>query len=208
MPYVLYSHVGISSFFSFSSLFYYFLFALLPISPSSSPPSPSPPSNPRSAHRTAGAAAVPTLTTRGPLLPWPVGREKCLFSFPTFFFFLTFFFLMFIYFWDRETELAWGRGRERETQNPKQAPGSELSAQSPTLGLNTGTVRSLPERKSDAQPTEPPRRPIVSNFLNGNKSPRDFRKDIPQTNQGKTERNFKKTLQTANTASEFKTTQT
>ena len=26
--------------------------------------------------------------------------------------------------------------RERETQNPKQAPGSELSAQSPTWGLN------------------------------------------------------------------------
>ena len=26
--------------------------------------------------------------------------------------------------------------RERETQNPKQAPGSELSAQSPTQGSN------------------------------------------------------------------------
>ena len=27
--------------------------------------------------------------------------------------------------------------RERETQNPKQAPGSELSAQSPAQGLNS-----------------------------------------------------------------------
>ena len=34
--------------------------------------------------------------------------------------------LMFIYFWERETE----RHRERETQNLKRAPGSELSAQS------------------------------------------------------------------------------
>ena len=32
--------------------------------------------------------------------------------------------------------------RERETQNPKQAPGSELSAQSPTRVLNSQTVRS------------------------------------------------------------------
>ena len=32
--------------------------------------------------------------------------------------------------------------RERETQNPKQAPGSEPSAQSLTRGLNPPTVRS------------------------------------------------------------------
>ena len=34
------------------------------------------------------------------------------------------------YFWERERDRAWaGEGqRERETQNPKQAPGSELSA--------------------------------------------------------------------------------
>ena len=31
---------------------------------------------------------------------------------------------------------------ERETQNPKQAPGSGLSAQSPTRGSNPHTVRS------------------------------------------------------------------
>ena len=41
--------------------------------------------------------------------------------------FLTF--LTFIYFW--ETEWAGEGQREGETQNPKQAPGSELSAQSP-----------------------------------------------------------------------------
>ena len=41
-----------------------------------------------------------------------------------------------------ETEHEWGRGRERETQNLKQAPGSELSAQSQTLGLNSQTERS------------------------------------------------------------------
>ena len=35
----------------------------------------------------------------------------------------------------RETEHEWGRGRERETQNLKQAPGSELSAQGPDSGL-------------------------------------------------------------------------
>ena len=49
--------------------------------------------------------------------------------------------------------------RERETQNPKQAPGSELSAQSLTWGSNPWTVRSRPELKSDAPPTELPRHP-------------------------------------------------
>ena len=49
-------------------------------------------------------------------------------------------FLMFIF--ERETECEWGRGRERETQNPKQAPGSDLSAQSLMRGLNPQTVRS------------------------------------------------------------------
>ena len=64
--------------------------------------------------------------------------------------------------------------RERETQNLKQAPGSELSAQSPTRGSNSPTVRSRPEPKLDAQQTEPPRRPkffffnqgFISMFLN------------------------------------------
>ena len=34
------------------------------------------------------------------------------------------------------------RSRERETQNLKWAPGSELSAQSPTQGLNSRAARS------------------------------------------------------------------
>ena len=49
-----------------------------------------------------------------------------------------------------ETEHEQGRVRERETQNPKQAPSSELSAQSPTRGSNSQTRRSRPEPKSDA----------------------------------------------------------
>ena len=36
----------------------------------------------------------------------------------------------------RGTEHEQGRGRERETQNPKQVPGTELPAQSPTRGSN------------------------------------------------------------------------
>ena len=43
-----------------------------------------------------------------------------------------------------------GEGKtERETQNPKQAVGSELSAQSPMWGSNPQTVRSRPESKLD-----------------------------------------------------------
>ena len=48
---------------------------------------------------------------------------------------------MFIF--ERETECEWEEGqREKETQNLKQAPGSELSAQSLTRGSNPQTVRS------------------------------------------------------------------
>ena len=43
---------------------------------------------------------------------------------------------------ERQTECKQRRGRESGTQNPKQAPGSELSAQSPTWGSNTPAVRS------------------------------------------------------------------
>ena len=53
---------------------------------------------------------------------------------------------MFILERQREIEHEWGRGRERErereTQNLKQAPGSELSAQSPRWGSNSQAVRS------------------------------------------------------------------
>ena len=41
-----------------------------------------------------------------------------------------------------QREIEREREREREIQNPKQAPGSELSAQSPTWGSNSQTVRS------------------------------------------------------------------
>ena len=34
-----------------------------------------------------------------------------------------------------------GAERERKTQNPKEAPGSELSAKSPTWGSNSRTVK-------------------------------------------------------------------
>ena len=52
-----------------------------------------------------------------------------------------FFYCLFIFERDR-AECEWVRGRERETQNPKQAPGSELSAQSPMWGSNSRAVRS------------------------------------------------------------------
>ena len=50
-------------------------------------------------------------------------------------------FLMFIF--ERESvSRSWGEGQtERETQAPKQAPGSEPSAQSPTWGSNPRTTR-------------------------------------------------------------------
>ena len=47
--------------------------------------------------------------------------------------------------------MSWGGAeREKETQNLKQAPGSELLAQSPTWGSNPQTGRLWPELKSDA----------------------------------------------------------
>ena len=70
------------------------------------------------------------------------------------FFFLTLF-LMFIFEIERDRQTdrqsVSGEGqRVKETQNPKQAPGSELSAQSPKRGSNPRTARSRPEPKSDA----------------------------------------------------------
>ena len=48
-----------------------------------------------------------------------------------------FFFLTFTYFLrDRDRVQAGEKQRERETRNPKQVPGSELSARSPTRGWN------------------------------------------------------------------------
>ena len=61
---------------------------------------------------------------------------------PLFFFFFNFFKVVYLFLRQRETEHERGRVKERETQNPKQAPGSELSAQSPTRGSNPRTARS------------------------------------------------------------------
>ena len=58
-----------------------------------------------------------------------------------FLFFFTFL-KIFTYFWEKERVRAGKEQKERETQNPKQGPGSELSAQSPMRGSNPGTVRS------------------------------------------------------------------
>ena len=41
----------------------------------------------------------------------------------------------------REGGRGWGMGRERQTQKRKQAPGSELSAQSPIWGSNSQIAR-------------------------------------------------------------------
>ena len=51
---------------------------------------------------------------------------------------------MFLFIFETERDRAQvGEGqRERETQNPKKAPGSELSAQSLMRGSNPWTVRS------------------------------------------------------------------
>ena len=51
------------------------------------------------------------------------------------FHFFKFFFNVYLFLRQRETEHERGRVRERETQNLKQAPGSELSAQGPDAGL-------------------------------------------------------------------------
>ena len=50
---------------------------------------------------------------------------------------LNFFFNVYLFLRQRETEHERGRGRERETQNRKQVPGSEPSAQSLMRGLNS-----------------------------------------------------------------------
>ena len=52
------------------------------------------------------------------------------------------FFNVYLFLRQTETEHERGRVRERETQNLKQAPGSELSAQSLMRGLNSRTERS------------------------------------------------------------------
>ena len=56
--------------------------------------------------------------------------------------------MLFIFETEREhTHKPW-RGRQKGRENPKQAPGSELSTQSPSRGLNPQTARSWPKPKS------------------------------------------------------------
>ena len=62
--------------------------------------------------------------------------------------FILYFLHLFIF--DRDRAQVGEGQREKETRNPKQAPGSELSAQSPTQGSNSQTTRSWPEPKSEA----------------------------------------------------------
>ena len=64
----------------------------------------------------------------------------------------------------RQRVEGWGQ-REKETQNLKEAPGFELSVQSPTRGSNSQTTRSRPEPKSGAQLTEPPRCPRTAKYF-------------------------------------------
>ena len=52
------------------------------------------------------------------------------------------FFNIYLFLRETETECEWVRGRERETQSPKQASGSEPAAQNLMQGLNSQTVRS------------------------------------------------------------------
>ena len=56
--------------------------------------------------------------------------------------FVRMFFLMFIFERERQSLSRGGEEGERVTQNPKQAPGPELSAQSLTRGSNAQIVRS------------------------------------------------------------------
>ena len=53
---------------------------------------------------------------------------------------------------ERERERGGEGQRARETQNPKQAPGSELSAQGPMQGLNPRTLILGLELKSRVRP--------------------------------------------------------
>ena len=75
-----------------------------------------------------------------------------------------------VYFWEREREREraservpeQGRGREkRETQNLKQAPGSNLSAQNPMWGSNPQTGESWPEVMSVLNRVSHPGTPLL-----------------------------------------------
>ena len=79
-----------------------------------------------------------------------------------------FIYLFNVYLLLRERDRAWaGEGqRERETQNLKQALGSELSAQSPIQDTNSPTVRSWPERSWTLNQLSHPGAPCLRTILN------------------------------------------
>ena len=60
------------------------------------------------------------------------------------------FFNVYLFLRERDRVQVGEGQRQRETQNLKQAPGSELSAQSLMWVLNSWTARSVPELKLDA----------------------------------------------------------
>ena len=62
---------------------------------------------------------------------------------------------IFIYF-EREHKQGWGTEREGDRGS---TAGLVLTAENPMQGLNSRTMRSWPELKSDTKPTEPLRRP-------------------------------------------------
>ena len=66
---------------------------------------------------------------------------------------------------DRESTSGGGAEREREIQNLKQAPGSELSAQSPMQGSNSRTMRSWPERSRMLNRPSHPGTPFFLTFI-------------------------------------------
>ena len=91
------------------------------------------------------------------------GRELCMhwldaYSNTFFFFFLSLFIYLFIYlFWERERVQAGGRAEREGDRGSKES--FMLTALSLMWASNSQTLRSLPELKSDAQLTEPPRCP-------------------------------------------------
>ena len=81
-----------------------------------------------------------------------------------------FFFLIFLHLFilekQSETKHERGRGREKETQNLKQAPGSQQAVSTePDAGLEPTNCEIMTWAKSDAQQTETPRRPSILTIL-------------------------------------------
>ena len=58
------------------------------------------------------------------------------------------------YFWERHRAWAGEGQRERETQNPIQDPGSELSVQSPTRGSKSWAMSEIMTRAKVSHPTD------------------------------------------------------